>query len=102
MEHQETSLVSAKKQGSKNKRTPYNNAISSQCNRILEALKLEGPQSTFRLRSKGIMHPGGRVRDLRASGYKISTQRVVEPDENDVLHHIALYVLHGRNGGGHV
>lgn len=102
MGHQETSFVSAKKQSSKNKRAPYNNAISSQCNRILEAFKTEGPQSTFRLRSKGIMHPGGRVRDLRDSGYKISTHRVIESDENDVPHSIALYVLHGRDGGNHV
>jgi len=78
-----------------NKLRPYNNSIATQCKRVLEALT-DRPQSTFDLRRQGIVHPGGRMRDLRDLGYNIVTHFIRQADENNVFHRIALYVLHAH------
>ena len=102
MQNKKTRSVSAKKQGQCNKSKPYTNSITSQCNRILEIFKLEGSQSTFQLRHKGIVHPAGRIKNLRDQGHKIFTDFIHEVDANSVPHRIALYVYRGYIGGKHV
>ena len=49
---------------------------------------------TYELRRMGISHPAGRVQDLEADGYVISSDRVTVVDENGFAHPgVALYGL---------
>ena len=41
----------------------------------------------------GIMHPGGRVAELRKLGYKIVTYWAWEPGASGKMHRVARYVL---------
>jgi hypothetical protein len=61
--------------------------------RILEGLRL-GPVSTFEARNHlDIVHPAGRIQELREDGYVIETLRHFEPSESGKRHSIAVYVL---------
>jgi hypothetical protein len=60
---------------------------------LLSALQ-KGPLSTLEAREiEGIMHPGGRVLELRKDGYSIITHRSVEIDAAGQSHRVARYVL---------
>jgi hypothetical protein len=48
-----------------------------------------------------IMHPAGRIKEMRARGYVILTVWDDYPTVEGNLHRMARYVLMGRNGGGH-
>ena len=74
----------------------YSNSISSQQARILKHLKDCSPLSTIHARELGILHPGGRVMELRKKGHKIDTHWIKEPDVNGVLHRVGLYVYKGK------
>lgn len=65
-----------------------------QKDRVLELLRI-GPKSTIELRNAGIIHPAGRVLELRADGYKIDTAFIARDlDHSGFEHHgIAKYVL---------
>lgn len=65
-----------------------------QKDRVLELLRI-GPMSTIELRNAGIIHPAGRVLELRADGYKIDTAFIARAfDHSGFKHHgIAKYVL---------
>lgn len=85
------------KRGSKTKKQRlYNNSTSSQRQRILKFFENEKrPLSTFFFRDAGILHPGGRIKELRTIGHKILTYFVKEADSNGVFHRIGQYSYHG-------
>lgn len=59
--------------------------------RLLE----HGPKTTFELRNHGITHPAGRIKSLRADGFKIDTVFCkTEADHRGFSHlGVAKYVL---------
>ncbi len=62
--------------------------------KILKYLREEGPLTTiFARETLGIMHPGGRVQELRKQGYNILTYECVESDASKTQHRVAKYVL---------
>jgi hypothetical protein len=73
---------------------PHNTSTANQCAIALKALQT-GRQSTADLRHKhGIMHPGGRINDLRNGGYLIDTVRVSAETPDGITHRkVAMYVL---------
>ena len=69
------------------------NARTEQAKRLLEALR-RFPVSTFEARRHlDIMHPAGRVQELRDEGHEIDTLRISERSEIGRAHSIAVYVL---------
>jgi len=63
--------------------------------RLLEALQTRGGVTTSDAREQlAVMHPAGRVRELRAKGFDIETCMLWAADDAGVLHRQALYVLH--------
>jgi hypothetical protein len=78
----------------------YDNSTASQRARILKHFETCPRLSTMEAREHhGIMHPGGRVLELRQKGHVIDTHWVAEPDSNGVMHRVGLYVYQGRAGG---
>jgi hypothetical protein len=64
-----------------------------QARRILEALRLF-PISTLEARRHlDIMHPAGRVQELRDDGHVIDTLRLTEESDIGRPHNVAVYVL---------
>ena len=53
---------------------PTEDSLNRQCGVILSELR-KGPRSTLDFRGLGVAHPGGRVLDLRRSGFQIITRR---------------------------
>lgn len=81
----------------------YNNSLQSQRKRILEHFEKCPKLSTIQARNEyGVLHPGGRIMELRKKGYDIQTHWIYEPDSNGINHRIGLYVYKGKNGGSHV
>ena len=81
-----------------NPSTMNNKAKAVQCLKILERLKLS-PLSTPEARDiLHIMHPAGRICDLRKQGYKIETHRCHEATSEGAVSVVAKYVLVGRVG----
>lgn len=70
----------------------FSTSTWAQRQRLLELLR-ESPRTTADLRGMGIMHPGGRVMELREAGYDIDTRR--EWLDNPPYRHrrVARYVL---------
>lgn len=84
--------------GKSKKSNLYCNSISSQRARILKHFKECSPRlSTIQARTVyGILHPAGRIMELKKSGYKIVTHMIKEKDNNGVNHRIGLYVYYGK------
>lgn len=62
---------------------------------LLAALRL-GPVSTLYIREVlGVVHPAGRVHELRQQGYDIRTARAWQHDLGGRRHLVADYVLIG-------
>ena len=79
-----------------------NITASAQRKRLLAYLRQKGSLSTFEAREKlNIMHPGGRICELRQLGYNIKTVWVHEVDSCDRLHRVGQYFLSSsdRHGG---
>lgn len=76
----------------------YSNAAASQRARIIKHFEEQSPRlSTLQARNQyGILHPSGRVMELRKTGFKIDTHWISEPDANGVLHRVGLYVYQGK------
>lgn len=75
------------------KQGQFSTATLAQHARLLELLRVK-PRTTAELRERhGIMHPGGRVMELREAGYDIATLR--EWLDNPPYRHkkVARYVL---------
>lgn len=71
---------------------------TDQARRMLEALR-QTAVSTFEARRYlDIMHPAGRVQELRDDGHEIDTFRLSEPSDVGRPHCIALYVLRKEAG----
>lgn len=63
--------------------------------RLLDALQMRAGVTTSDAREQlAVMHPAGRVRELRAKGFDVKTLMVWAADDAGVLHRQALYVLH--------
>lgn len=76
----------------------YDNSTTSQSLRILKHFDVCPRLSTIQARNEyGILHPGGRVMELRRKGYRIDTHWVNEPDSNGVNHRIGLYIYKGKS-----
>lgn len=96
-----TSLI--KKEGSEalgklKSKPPYDNSISSQRSRILKHFEVCPRLSTMQARDDyGILHPSGRVMELRKNGHIIQTHWISEPDANGVTHRVGLYVYQGKS-----
>lgn len=61
---------------------------------VLDLLR-QGPQSSIDLRNAGVIHPAGRVLELRGDGFEIDTTFIARDfDHTGAKHHgIAKYVL---------
>ena len=80
----------------------YNISCSSQRAIILKHFSDCPRLSTIQARDEyGILHPCGRIMELRKKGHIIDTHWTSEPDGNGVLHRIGLYVYQGKIRGHH-
>jgi len=81
----------------KNKQNYFNSTVS-QRNRLLEYLRTK-PLTTVAARDElDIMHPAGRVQELKAQGHNIHTHWEIV-DTGQGKHRVASYVL--LSGGAH-
>ncbi len=66
---------------------------AEQRKRLLERLQHQ-PVSTLEARRElDVLHPAGRVQELRESGFNIVTHWSLEPSECGQSHRVARYVL---------
>ena len=69
------------------------NSSAAQRQRLLAALR-QGPVTTFDARGRyDVMHPGGRVMELRRIGHSIATIWTVETSDLGRPHRVGKYVL---------
>lgn len=72
------------------------NRAIDQRSRLLRALS-HFPVTTLEARKYlDILHPPGRIKELRRRGWLIDTFRVEQLTDLDVRHHVGQYVLRGR------
>ena len=77
-------------------RVSHSTATEAQRQRVIEALRRR-PHHTYDMRSKGISHPAGRVRELNKRGYLIVSDRITTTDSDGFTHvNVALYTLIGE------
>ena len=80
----------------------YTTSCSSQRAIILKHFADCPRLSTIQARDEyGILHPCGRIMELRKKGYKIDTHWTSESDANGVLHRVGLYVYQSKIRGHH-
>ena len=74
--------------------TRHSTGLHSQTRKLLDLLRT-GPVTTCELIERhGIIRPGARAHDLRAAGFAVLTERIVERDEKGRPHRrIARYHL---------
>jgi hypothetical protein len=76
-----------------------NNSVKAQRLRLADCLRI-GPVTTLTARRKlDILHPAGRVKEMRRLVWNIVTERVHEPTDCGKLHRIAKYILLSEGGG---
>jgi len=83
----------------RNNNTPSrlnNKAKAAQCLKILEWLKLSPLSTPVARETLHIMHPAGRICDLRNQGYRIETHRCHEATSEGTVSVVARYVLVGK------
>lgn len=82
-----------------NKRTLIDKSAHNQRLEILKWFRTHNSLTTLEARNElGIMHPGGRVLELRKQGYRITTFWTTEYDVSSQAHRVARYVLlNGRS-----
>lgn len=69
-------------------------SYAAQRGRLLRYLKEHGSITTLQARQLlAVMHPAGRIRELRHSGYAISTYWSVDVDSAGIKHRQGLYIL---------
>ncbi len=77
---------------------PYDNAAVTQRARILKHFECAAQLTTMQARDVyGILHPCGRVMELRKQGHLILTHGIFSPDANGVSHRIGMYVYCGKD-----
>lgn len=75
------------------------NDAETQASRALEAYQTFGSMTTQDMRQDlDIMHPAGRVKELRERGYDIRTFWESYPTTFGKLHRMARYVYMGKDG----
>jgi hypothetical protein len=80
--------------GSQDTRNYTSEDSARQRSRLLAHLRCTGSVSTLEARGElKIMHPAGRIQELRQRGYPIKTVRITLPDSTGRLHRVARYVL---------
>lgn len=68
-------------------------SITAQQARLLAALR-QNPITTIEAREVlAIMHPAGRIKELRAQGYEIVTLWQTDSDVSKTRHRVGLYCL---------
>ncbi len=74
--------------------TRHFTGLNQQTRKLLDLLRT-GPVTTCELIERhGIIRPGARAYDLRAAGFAVLTERIVERDEKGRPHrHVARYHL---------
>jgi hypothetical protein len=78
----------------KPKLTTMSTATEAQVQRVLARLK-RGPATTLNLRSdQDVIHPAGRIAELRRRGYRISTYMVDRQTDAGAWHRVGMYRLH--------
>lgn len=78
-----------------------NTSRKAQRARIAAYLLEHGRATTIDLREKcNAMHPAGRIKEMRRSGWRIKTVWIVAHDAQGRPHRCGLYVLH-RSGVHH-
>ncbi|MTZ13361.1 hypothetical protein GNE00_06405 [Pseudomonas sp. JL972] len=89
-----TDTKKADQQASPKKTQRHSTSVEAQRARLLARLQM-GALDTFTARRElNVMHPGGRIKELRAAGHPIHTERVTLTDENGITHSgVALYYL---------
>lgn len=82
-----------------NEKHKGNDAVT-QANRSLEAFQLLVSLTTQDMRQDlDIMHPAGRVKELRARGFDIQTHWDNSPTACGKMHRMARYVYMGKTAG---
>lgn len=87
---------------SPNKKSRLNNTTSfAQRKRLLEAMQRLGAVNTMYARDRlNIMMPAARIKELRALGHDIYTDRITIKNKQGFIHRgVALYVLIKLAGG---
>lgn len=73
------------------------NSLIAQRQRIASWLLAHGSLTTEQARRDlDVMHPAGRVRDLRGMGFMISTVREAHPTLSGAMHRMARYIYLGH------
>lgn len=73
--------------------TTPSTATNAQRDRVLQRLK-RGPATTLELRrDEDVIHPAGRVRELRNSGHSITTLMLEQQTDSGAWHRVGQYVL---------
>jgi hypothetical protein len=76
-----------------------NNTKEAQRARLLHYLRETGPLTTLQARNLlNVMHPGGRIMELRRNGFQILMTWVIDFQEN-FSHRVGQYTLIGEQGG---
>ena len=72
----------------------YSSSTAHDCAILLRHLQEVGSFTTIQARNElGVMHPGGRVQNLRDAGYNIKLVWTKEPDPTGRLHRVGRYIL---------
>lgn len=78
----------------------HSNNSDAQRQRVADYLAIHNRATSIELRSKlDILHPAGRVKDLRRLGWHIETIWEDHPTECGKLHRVGVYVLLHRPKG---
>jgi hypothetical protein len=74
------------------------NSAQAQRLRLGDSLRI-GPVTTIGARAKlDVLHPAGRIKEMRERGWQILTEWVHEPTDCGKLHRVARYVLIAEGG----
>ena len=69
-------------------------SVEAQRTRLLARLQLGALDTFTARRDLHVMHPGGRIKELRTAGHPIRTERITLTDEDGITHNgVALYYL---------
>ncbi|HPU52926.1 MAG TPA: helix-turn-helix domain-containing protein [Burkholderiaceae bacterium] len=74
----------------------HSNAAAAQRARLLDALRCKPVSTIDARRELDILHPAGRVLELRRKGVPILTYWVTEPTDCGKSHRVARYTLQVR------
>lgn len=74
----------------------HHNSTAAQRQRLLKALRRGHVSTIYARRNLDILHPAGRVRELRLIGHNIRTIWTREQTDCGKYHRVGLYVLARR------